>query len=54
MSVFDLIICSTRGMTRWGEFDDLHHIDELEEADTTKTESPPKGTMELVLRQHVI
>ncbi|KAI4902542.1 hypothetical protein NFI96_003946 [Prochilodus magdalenae] len=31
-----------RGMTRWGEFDDLHHIDELEEiiqdgADTLKT-----------------
>ncbi|KAI2660096.1 Ras association domain-containing protein 6 [Labeo rohita] len=35
-----------RGMTRWGEFDDLHHIDELEEADTTKTESPPKDYIE--------
>ncbi|RXN14820.1 ras association domain-containing 6-like protein [Labeo rohita] len=33
-------------MTRWGEFDDLHHIDELEEADTTKTESPPKDYIE--------
>lgn len=35
-------------MTRWGEFDDLHHIDELEEAESTKPENPPKGTVELV------
>ncbi|XP_026075089.1 ras association domain-containing protein 6-like [Carassius auratus] len=32
-----------RGMTRWGEFDDLHHIDELEEAESTEPEDPPTG-----------
>lgn len=35
-----------RGMTRWGEFDDLHHIDELEEAESTKPENPPKDYIE--------
>lgn len=41
-------------MTRWGEFDDLLHIDELEEAGSTKPENPPKGTVELVLWQHML
>ncbi|XP_016092975.1 ras association domain-containing protein 6-like isoform X2 [Sinocyclocheilus grahami] len=36
----------SRGMTRWGEFDDLHHIDELEEAGSTKPENPPKDYIE--------
>ncbi|KAG1971021.1 ras association domain-containing protein [Pimephales promelas] len=31
-----------RGMTRWGEFDDLR-IDELEEAESTKLEHPTQG-----------
>uniref|UniRef100_A0A673HRE0 Ras association domain-containing protein 6-like n=1 Tax=Sinocyclocheilus rhinocerous TaxID=307959 RepID=A0A673HRE0_9TELE len=35
-----------RGMTRWGEFDDLHHIDELEEAGSTNPEDPPKDYIE--------
>ncbi|XP_066567152.1 ras association domain-containing protein 6 isoform X2 [Amia ocellicauda] len=30
-----------RGMTRWGEFDDLHHIDEMEE---TKQETPAENS----------
>lgn len=41
-------------MTRWGEFDDLHHIDKLEEAGSAKPENPPKGTVELVLWQHML
>lgn len=45
MSVFDLIKCVRRGMTRWGEFDDLHHIDELEEAESTNLEDPPEGSV---------
>lgn len=40
-------------MTRWGEFDDLHHTEELEETGSTKPENPPKGTVELVLWQNV-
>uniref|UniRef100_H3A0U0 Ras association domain family member 6 n=1 Tax=Latimeria chalumnae TaxID=7897 RepID=H3A0U0_LATCH len=28
------------GMTRWGEFDDLHHIAEMEETQDTVTENP--------------
>ncbi|XDV53788.1 hypothetical protein PO909_022210, partial [Leuciscus waleckii] len=32
----------SRGMTRWGEFDDLR-IDELEEAESTKPETPNQG-----------
>ncbi|XP_043105730.1 ras association domain-containing protein 6, partial [Puntigrus tetrazona] len=35
-----------RGMTRWGEFDDLHHIDELEEAEYTKPDNPPEDYIE--------
>lgn len=37
---------NTRGMTRWGEFDDLHHTEELEETGSTKPENPPKDYIE--------
>lgn len=33
-------VAAKRGMTRWGEFDNLHHIDELEE---TNQEAVPEG-----------
>lgn len=26
-----MFVCFVRGMTRWGEFENLYHIDELEE-----------------------
>uniref|UniRef100_A0A671PMG9 Ras association domain family member 6 n=1 Tax=Sinocyclocheilus anshuiensis TaxID=1608454 RepID=A0A671PMG9_9TELE len=34
------------GNDTMGEFDDLHHIDELEEAGSTKPENPPKDYVE--------
>lgn len=42
----DLITCiiTDRGMTRWGEFDDLHHIDEL--AEVTHDGSNPDNLAE--------
>ncbi|XP_051539301.1 ras association domain-containing protein 6-like isoform X3 [Myxocyprinus asiaticus] len=37
---------SKRGMTRWGEFDDLHHIDELEEVIQDGSKKPDNPTEE--------